>query len=188
MAKILATEIRAGNLLEMDKRIWRVLKCHHVHVGGRGGAYMQVEMKDIEAGTKKNERIRTDEKVERAFVESRTMVFSYQEGESYIFMDNETYEQIELPGDSIVEELKYLKENMEVHILMYDTEVLGVELPNTVKLRVAETEPGIRGDTSSGGTKPATLETGATVNVPFFVNVDDELIINTQDGSYVSRA
>lgn len=116
------------------------------------------------------------------------MQYLYESAGAYVFMDSETYEQIELSRDAIVEELKYLKENMEVHVLMYDTEVLGVELPNTVQLRVAETEPGIRGDTSSGGTKPAILETGTSVNVPFFVNVDDVLIVNTQDGSYVSRA
>ena len=96
MAKVLATEIRVGNLIEWDKRIWRVLKCYHVHVGGRGGAFMQVEMKDIEAGTKTNQRIRTEDKVERAFVEPREMTFLYQEGDNYIFMDKENYEQLSL--------------------------------------------------------------------------------------------
>ena len=105
-----------------------------------------------------------------------------------MFMDMNTYEQIELPGDVIEEELKYLLENSECNIIMYGSETLGVDLPNTVELTVAETEPGIRGDTSSGGSKPAVMETGLVVQVPFFVNAEDRLIINTGDGSYVSRA
>ncbi len=101
---------------------------------------------------------------------------------------NETYEQIELPASQIEHELKFLLENMEVHIMMHDGETLGIELPNTVNLKVTETEPGIKGDTASGGSKPATLETGLTVQVPFFVNEGDTLVINTSDGTYVSRA
>ena len=100
----------------------------------------------------------------------------------------ETYEQIEIPEEQIKDELKYILENMEVNIIMYDAEILGLELPNTVILEVAETDPNIKGDTSSGGTKPAIMETGLTVNVPFFVNQGDKLIVNTGDGSYVSRA
>src|SRR5207248_10776980 len=99
MAKVLATEIRIGHLLEWEKRIWRVLKCYHVHVGGRGGAFMQVEMKDIENGTKLNQRFRTDEKIDRAFVEGRDMSYLYQDGQSYVFMDKENYEQLNLAGD-----------------------------------------------------------------------------------------
>ena len=103
-------------------------------------------------------------------------------------MDTETYEQLELPGARIQDELKYLKENMVVSIIMFGSETLGVELPNTVDLEVKETEPGIRGDTSSGGSKPATMETGLVVQVPFFVNEGDILTINTADGTYISRA
>jgi elongation factor P len=102
-------------------------------------------------------------------------------------MDMESYEQVELPATSIEYELKFLKENMEVSIMMYQGETLGVELPNTVVLEVTETEPGIKGDTASGGSKPATVETGLVVQVPFFVNQGDKLIVNTTDGSYVSR-
>jgi elongation factor P len=103
-------------------------------------------------------------------------------------MDTENYEQVELPAKQIEYELNFLKENMEVQIIMYQGETLGVELPNTVELVVTDTEPGIKGDTASGGSKPATLETGLVVQVPFFINVGDRLIINTTDGSYVSRA
>ncbi len=116
------------------------------------------------------------------------MNYLYANGDQHVFMDNESYDQIELPATTIEYELKFLKENMEVHIIMYNGETIGVELPNTVELEVTETEPGIKGDTASGGSKPATLETGLIVHVPFFVNQGDRLIINTTDGSYVSRA
>lgn len=116
------------------------------------------------------------------------MQYLYASGDQYSFMDMETYEQIELAESQLEYELKFLLENMEVQILSYETEILGVTLPNTVELTVAETEPGIKGDTASGGSKPAKMETGLVVNVPFFVNENDKLIINTEDGSYVSRA
>src|SRR3712207_8796718 len=101
MAKVEAVEIRVGNLIEWDKRVWRVLKCYHVHVGGRGGAFMQVEMKDIESGTKTNQRFRTDEKIERAFVEPREMQYLYQDGTNYVFMDQQTFEQLALSADEL---------------------------------------------------------------------------------------
>src|SRR3954464_5860981 len=111
MSKVLATEIRVGHLLEWEKRIWRVLKCYHVHVGGRGGAFMQVEMKDIEAGTKTNQRIRTIDKVERAVVEPREMSFLYQDGDNYILMDKENYEQLSLSQDFLGGQYESLPRN-----------------------------------------------------------------------------
>jgi elongation factor P len=115
VAKVLATEIRVGNLIELDKRVWRVLKSYHVHVGGRGGAFMQVEMKDIESGTKRNERIRTDEKIDRAFVEPREMQYLYQDGENYVFMDKESYEQLMLPADFLEGQAGYLLPKPDRH-------------------------------------------------------------------------
>ncbi|MBO1910623.1 elongation factor P, partial [Microvirga sp. 3-52] len=112
----------------------------------------------------------------------------YANGDDHVFMNNETYDQIEIPGKQIEYELKFLKENMEVHVIQYQGEILGVQLPITVELKVVETEPGIKGDTASGGSKPATVETGLTVQVPFFVNVGDSLVINTEEAEYVSRA
>lgn len=126
--------------------------------------------------------------MERAQIDNRTMQYLYESGGNYVFMDMESYEQVEIPGSRIEYELKFLKENMEVQIVMYQGEIIGIELPNTVVLEVVETEPGIKGDTASGGSKPAKLETGLIVQVPFFVNVGDKLIINTVDGTYVSRA
>lgn len=116
------------------------------------------------------------------------MQYLYANGDQHVFMDTSSYEQLELSEAQIKDELKYLLENMSVQIVMYGDETLGVELPNTVELEVVETEPGIKGDTTSGGSKPAKTETGLIVNVPFFVNQGDKLVINTSDGSYVSRA
>jgi elongation factor P len=188
MAKILATEIRAGNLIEWDKRLWRVLKSHHVHVGGRGGAYMQVEMKDIETGQKRNERLSTDEKIERPFIDRRTMTYSYQDGASFVFMDNETYEQLNLSAEFLEGQSGFLLPNAEVEINFHNGRALGVQLPTSVVLEVVDTEPGIRNATATNTFKPATMETGIIVQVPPFVITGEKIRVNTDDGSYIERA
>lgn len=188
MARILATEIRAGNLLELDKRIWRVLKSHHVHVGGRGGAYMQLELKDIETGQKRNERLSTDEKVERPFIDRRTMTYSYQDGDNYVFMDNETYEQLALGSDFLEGQAGYLLPNMEVEINFHNGRAIGIQLPASVVLEVADVEPGIRNASATTSFKPARLETGIVVQVPPFVNTGEKVRVSTDDGSYLERA
>ena len=188
MAKVLATEIRVGHLLEWEKRIWRVLKCYHVHVGGRGGAFMQVEMKDIESGTKTNQRIRTEDKVERAVVEAREMQFLYAEGDSFVFMDKENYEQLNLSRDFLDEQAGYLLPNTDVKVNFYDGRAIGVELPPSVVLEVVDTEPGIKNATVTTSFKPAKTETGLTVQVPPFVNNGERIKVNTNDGAYIERA
>jgi elongation factor P len=188
MAKILATEIRAGNLLEWDKRLWRVLKSYHVHVGGRGGAYMQIEIKDIESGQKRNERLSTDEKIERPFIDSRQMTYSYQDGDSYVFMDNETYEQLTLPAEFLEGQTGYLLPNMQVQINFHNGRTIGVQLPTSVVLEVVETEPGIRNATATNSFKPAKMETGITVQVPGFVSAGEKIRVSTDSGSYMERA
>ena len=139
MAKVLATEVRAGNLIEWEKRVWRVLKSYHVHVGGRGGAFMQVEMKDIESGTKRNERIRTEDKIERAIVEVRKMQYLYSESDSYVFMDQENYEQLNLPAEFLEGQTGFLIPNTEVQVNFHNDRPIGVELPPSVTLTVVET-------------------------------------------------
>ena len=188
MAKVEAVEIRPGNLLEWDKRVWRVLKSYHVHVGGRGGAFMQVEMKDIEAGTKTNQRFRTEDKVERAFVDPRDMQYLYQDGDSYYFMDTSTFEQIHISSDALGESVQFLKPEMTIQVEFYGTEPVGIELPQTVDLQVTDTAPGIKGATASAQVKPATLETGLVVQVPPFVNTGDMVRVSTDTGEYLSRA
>jgi len=188
MSKVLATEIRVGNLIEWDKRIWRVLKSYHVHVGGRGGAFMQVEMKDIEAGTKTNQRIRTEDKVERAFVEPREMEFLYHDGQGYIFMDKENFEQMTLSEELLEGQSGYLLPNTTVQINFHNDRPLAVQFPTSVVLTIADTEPGMKNATATGSFKPATMETGITVMVPQFVSSGDKIKVNTDDGSYIERA
>ena len=187
MAKVLATEIRAGNLLEWDKRVWRVLKSYHVHVGGRGGAFMQVEMKDIEAGTKTNQRFRTDEKVERAFVESREMEYLYNDGSSYVFMDKENFEQLNLSAELLEGQVEYLLPNTVVQVNFHNERPIGVQLPPSVVLTISETEPTLKGATATGSFKPAKTETGLTVMVPPFVGEGEKIKVNTDSGEYVER-
>jgi len=188
MAKVEAVEIRPGNLLEWDKRVWRVLKSYHVHVGGRGGAFMQVEMKDIEAGTKTNQRFRTEDKVERAYVDARHMQFLYQDGDSYVFMDQENYEQLSLPADFLEGQSGYLLPNTEVQINFYSGRAIGVAIPPSVVLTVVDTEPGIKNATATTSFKPARMETGITVQVPPFVNNGEKIKVDTAEGKYMERA
>src|SRR5882672_3011904 len=169
MAKVLATEIRPGNLIEWDKHVWRVLKSHHVHVGGRGGAFMQVEMKDIESGTKRNERIRTEDKIERAFVDQREMQYLYSDGTDFVFMDKDSFEQLTLPADFLEGQAGYLMPNADVQVNFHNDRPIGVQIPSTVTLTVIETEPNLKGATATGSFKPAKTETGVTVMVPQFV-------------------
>ena len=188
MAKVAAVEIRVGNLLEWDKRVWRVLKCYHVHVGGRGGAFMQVEMKDIEAGTKTNQRFRTDDKVERAFVEPREMQFLYQDGESFVFMDRHDYEQLSLSAEFLEGQAGYLLPNTELQVNFYNARPIGVELPPSVVLTVVETEPGIKNATATNMFKQAKMDTGIFVQVPPFIGQGEKIKVSTNDGSYMERA
>lgn len=187
MAKVLATEIRAGNLIEWDKRVWRVLKSYHVHVGGRGGAFMQVEAKDIETGTKTNQRFRTDEKIERAFVEAREMEYLYFDGTSYVFMDQETFEQLNLTPELLEGQVEYLLPNTKVQVNFHNERPIGVQLPPSVVLTITETEPNVKGGTATGSFKPAKTETGLTVMVPPFVTEGEKVKINTDSGEYIER-
>lgn len=184
---ISVNDFRTGLTIEVDNGIWRVLDFQHVKPG-KGAAFVRSKLRNLRTGAIQEKTFRAGEKVAKAQIENRKMQYLYASGDQHVFMDNESYEQIELPGNSIEYELKFLKENMEVYIMTFGHETLGVELPNTVELEVTETEPGIKGDTASGGTKPAIMETGLSVQVPFFINQGDRLIINTTDASYVSRA
>ncbi|WP_409251322.1 elongation factor P [Bacillus sp. SCS-153A] len=183
---ISVNDFRTGLTIEVDNGIWRVMDFQHVKPG-KGAAFVRSKLRNLRNGAIQEKTFRAGEKVAKAQIDNRRMQYLYANGDMHVFMDTDSYEQIELNATQIEYELKFLKENMEVQIMMYQGETLGVELPNTVELTVTETEPGIKGDTASGGSKPATVETGLTVNVPFFVNEGDVLVINTTDGSYVSR-
>ena len=188
MAKVLATEVRAGNLIEWDKRVWRVLKSYHVHVGGRGGAFMQIEMKDIESGTKRNERIRTEDKIERAFVDQRDMQYLYSDGSGHVFMDKESFEQLTLATDFLEGQAGYLIPNIDVQVNFYQERPIGVQLPPSVILTVTETEPNLKSATATGSFKPAKTETGLTVMVPQFILDGTKIKVNTDTGEYIERA
>ncbi|MDH5650039.1 MAG: elongation factor P [Gammaproteobacteria bacterium] len=185
--KISAFEIRPGHLLEYNGKLWRVSKIQHVKPG-KGGAFMQVEMKDIAAGTKLNERFRSEDKVEKAHVEARLMQYLYEDGDNLVFMDNESYEQISIPKEDLEDQMGYLLPNTDVTVTFFEQRPIGLELPSNVILEVVETDAAIKGQTASGSGKPARLETGLTVTVPTFINVGDKLKINTGTGEYVERA
>ena len=184
---ISVNEFKNGLTIEVDGELWRVVEFQHVKPG-KWSAFVRSKLKNLRTGAVQEKTFRAGEKVNQAQIDRKKMQYLYADGDNYVFMDTNTYEQLELPGSQIEEELKYMKENMVVSIIMFGTETLGVELPNTVDLEVKETEPGIKGDTSSGGSKPATMETGLVVQVPFFVSEGDVLTINTSDGTYISRA
>ncbi|EJS04511.1 elongation factor P [Bacillus mycoides] len=184
---ISVNDFRTGLTISVDNALWQVMDFQHVKPG-KGAAFVRSKLRNLRTGSVQEKTFRAGEKVEKAHIENRRMQYLYASGESHVFMDNETYEQIELGENQIERELKFLKENMGVSIMTYQDEVLGVELPNTVELKVAETEPGIKGDTASNVTKPAKLETGLVVQVPIFINEGEMLIINTGEGKYVSRA
>ncbi|WP_099158478.1 elongation factor P [Virgibacillus ndiopensis] len=184
---ISVNDFKTGLTIEVDNDIWQVLEFQHVKPG-KGAAFVRSKLRNLRNGNIQEKTFRGGEKVSKAHIENRKMQYLYASGDSHAFMDTNSYEQIELQSKQIENELKFLKENMEVSVITYEGEILGVDLPNNVELTVTETEPGIKGDTASGGTKPATLETGHIVQVPFFINTGDVLVINTTDGKYVSRA
>ena len=184
---ISVNDFKTGLTIEVDNDIWRVMEFQHVKPG-KGAAFVRSKLRNLRTGAVNEKTFRAGEKVAKAQIDNRKMQYLYASGDMHAFMDNETYDQIELPEKSIEYELKFLQENMDVQVIQYHGEVLGVELPNTVVLEVAETDPGIKGDTASGGSKPAILTTGLSVQVPFFINQGDKLIINTTDSSYVSHA
>ncbi|WP_413362638.1 elongation factor P [Lysinibacillus sp. 3P01SB] len=183
---ISVNDFRTGLTILVEGNLFRVIDFQHVKPG-KGAAFVRSKLRNLRNGNVVEKTFRAGEKVEKAMVENRKMQYLYAQGDEHVFMDMESYDQTTLSAAQIEDELKYLLENMELHIQSYQGEMIGIELPNTVTLVVAETEPGIKGDTASGGTKPAKMETGLMVNVPFFVNEGDKLIINTTDGSYVSR-
>ena len=184
---ISSNDFRTGLTIQIDGDIYQIVEFQHVKPG-KGAAFVRTKIKNVKTGAVVERKFNAGEKVAKARLDRREMQYLYKDGEQYVVMDNESYEQITLTESQIGDEVKWLKENMNLGILLHNNEVIGVDLPNTVVLRVIETEPGVRGDTAQGGTKSAVVETGATIQVPFFINEGDELVIDTRTGSYVSRA
>lgn len=184
---ISVNDFRTGLTIEVDNDIFTVLDFQHVKPG-KGAAFVRSKLKNLRNGNTVERTFRAGEDVGRAHVENRPMQYLYASGQEHTFMDNETYDQITLPASQLEWELNFLKENMNINITSYQGEILGINMPNSVELKVVETEPGIKGNTATGATKNAKLETGLNVQVPLFINEDDVLLISTADGKYVSRA
>ena len=184
---IAASDLKAGMTFEQDGKLIKVMEASH-HKPGKGNTVMRMKFKDVRTGSTTDTTMRPDEKVKKAHIDTKPVQYLYSQDDMAIFMDLETYEQYEVPTALIEEELKYLLENMEVKIQFYGEEVIGLTLPTTVILRVAETQPSIKGATVTGSGKPATMETGLVVNVPDFVEADELLEINTAEGTYLKRA
>ena len=182
-----AGEFRNGVTFEMDGQVQQVIEFQHVKPG-KGAAFVRVKMKNVVTGAVTETSFNPTAKFEEAFVERREMQYLYNEGDLYYFMDNETYEQIPISKDTLGDDFRFVKENENVKVLSYKGSVFAVEPPLFVELEITETEPGVKGNTATNVLKPATVETGAEVKVPLFINIGDKIVIDTRTGEYLSRA
>ena len=183
---ISTNDFRTGVTIEIDGQPWVVVDFQHVKPG-KGSAFVRAKIKNVITGSVLERTFNAGEKLPRAHIERREAQYLYGMGDELTFMDVTTYEQVTLSREVVGEGVLYLKENTNVYIMSYEGRVIGVEIPNFVELKVVETEPGFKGDTATGGTKQAKLETGAVVKVPLFVNVGDVLKIDTRTGEYIER-
>ncbi len=179
-------DFRNGLTIMLDGEIFRIVEFQHVKPG-KGGAFVRTKIKNVRTGRVLDPTFRSGEKIEIVRLESRKLQYLYQDPNGYIFMDNESFDQLHLPQHLVEEVIDLLKENTEVDVLFHGEEALGIELPTTVDLRIVETEPNDKGDTASGSKKPAKLETGAVVNVPFFVSEGEMIRVDTKKREYLER-
>ena len=182
-----ANQIKPGNLIEYRNELWAVVKCNHVKPG-KGGAFNQVELKNIVDGTKLNERFRANETIVRIRLEQKEFSYLYKQGNALVFMDIETYEQLELQFDFVGERASFLQDGMTVSIDLYDEKPIGVQLPDQIILEIAEADPVIKGQTVSSSYKPAILENGVKIVVPPFITAGEKIVVDTNEISYVRRA
>jgi elongation factor P len=187
MAKITGNEISPGTLINYDGGLWIAVKTVKVKPG-KGGAYNQVELKNVTSGTKLNQRFRSDEAVDEAYLDKKDFQFLYASGDMLTFMDMESYEQIELATDFVGDQAQFLQDGMKTLVQLYDGKPIGIKLPVQVTLTVAEADPVMKGGTAAPSFKTAVLENGLKVQVPPFVGAGERIIVATEDGSYVRRA
>jgi len=186
--KIDGNEIKVGNILEINNKLWKVLKTQHTQPG-KGGAYIQAELKEIKEGTKMNSRFRSSETIEKAYLDEKKFQYLYSENENFFFMDQQTYEQLELGKDIISEDQsKYLIENNDVIIQFYNEKPVSLQLQEQVVLAVLETEGVVKGQTAASSYKPAVLEKGIKTTVPQFIEVNDKIVVSTIDDTYIEKA
>ncbi|MBU4532129.1 MAG: elongation factor P [Eubacteriales bacterium] len=184
---ISTNDFRTGLTIELDGDVFQVIDFQHVKPG-KGSPFVRSKLRNLRTGSTTERTFNAGEKVSKAHLDKREMHYLYNDGDNYNFMDIGSYEQIGVNAEQLGDNIKFLKENMSIHVIFHGEKILGVDLPNTVELEVVETEPGIKGDTASGGSKPATLETGLVVQVPFFIEAGDVLHIDTRSGDYIKRA
>lgn len=183
---ISSNDFRSGVTIELEGSVWRVVEFLHVKPG-KGSAFVRTKLKNVQTGNQVERTFRAGETVPQATIEKRTMQHTYKDAEQYVFMDMETFEEARLNPEQIGDRVKYIKEGMEVNVLFWNGQVLEVELPTSVVLEVTETDPGVKGDTATGGTKPAIVETGAQVMVPLFISIGEKIKIDTRNDSYLGR-
>ncbi|MFH0801539.1 MAG: elongation factor P [bacterium] len=183
---ISSNDFRTGITIVVDGDLVTVVDFQHVKPG-KGSAFVRTKLKNVKTGYVVEKTFRGGEKIERAVVERREMQYLYSNGSDYVFMDNKNFDQLTLSAEQIGDGFKWLKESMNISVLTHENLPIGVELPNFVELKVTQTDPGYKGDTATGGTKPATLETGAVVQAPLFIEIGDVLQIDTRSGSYLRR-
>jgi elongation factor P len=179
-------DLKNGMTLDLPDGLFSVVEFQHVKPG-KGGAFVRTKLKNVRTGAVLERTYRADEKLEQAIIEKREMQYLYTDGDEYVFMDNSSYDQMQVPGTALGDAQKYLKEGDSAIIQVYGSEIVGVDLPAAVELTVTETEPGVQGDRVSGARKPATLETGHTLQVPLFVNSGDRIKVDTRSGEYLTR-
>jgi elongation factor P len=184
---ISVTDLRNGTKVVLDGGLWECLDYQHQKIG-RGGAKVVTKFRNLETGSIVERTFNSGEKLQDIFIDYRTMQFLYADGDTFTFMDTETFEQPTLDRKAIGPAARFLKESVEVTVEYYQGRALKVSLPNVVELRIDQTDPGVKGDTVSGGSKPATLETGAVVNVPLFIEPGEVVRVDTRDGAYLGRA
>lgn len=187
MASMKMIDVRRGMVLNMNNQLWYCLD-RDLNTPGNWRAILYLKLKNLNTGSITDERVHPDDKVDVVFLETKDYNYSYKDGNDYVFVDAETYEPVTLGGDMVGDMMKYLRENDPVKITFYDGKALSMELPQTVTLKVVETEPGIKGATAAAQTKPAKLETGLTVNVPSFIAEGEMIVVQTEDGKYLRRA
>ncbi|MGD9495281.1 MAG: elongation factor P [Armatimonadota bacterium] len=183
---ITPNDFRPGLTIELDGRVLQVVSAEH-HKQGRGDAVVRTRLRDIESGELFQKTFRSNESIERAHVQRREFQYLYSTGDAYVFMDMQDYEQRELTRSTLGDAVRWLKEGETVHFVLYQGTIIGVEVPKTVDRRIVHTDPGLRGDTAQGGSKPATIEGGVVVTVPLFVQTGDVIRVDTSTGQYVSR-
>ena len=183
---ISSNDFRTGTSIELDGQVWRVVEFLHVKPG-KGSAFVRTKLKAVVSGNVVEKTFRAGEMVLQAVLDKSGFQHTYKEGDDFVFMDMTSFEEMRLTAQQIGSQCKYLKEGMDVNILSWNGKPLEVELPNTVVLEVAQTDPGVKGDTATGGTKPALLETGAQVNVPLFISTGERIKVDTRNDAYLSR-